>query len=265
MAVDQRVLISEANLRQVGGVSTEDGRFVNTGLLFRSGYLSDLSGDSFNLLQGLELRNMVDLRRLTESQERPHPKLLDCRVHAFSVSEDDNEFAVIANRLGEPGLSQQAPEMIAQYFAGNITHRLDRYRPVFQFVTNPDHYPLLFNCTAGKDRTGFVAAIVLRLLGVEESVVVDDFLLSNEVRRAWIDQKFVEFRDRLAQESGVAPENLDDDVLAPLRVLLLTQASFIEAVFAAVERQWSSWDVFRRDGLGIDDAQFSRFQKSLLV
>ena len=70
---DPRVLVVAANLRDLGGLATTDGRAVRTGRLFRSGYLSDLEVSGRATVDALGLRTIVDLRRPTEVAARPHP------------------------------------------------------------------------------------------------------------------------------------------------------------------------------------------------
>ncbi|MDP6061990.1 MAG: tyrosine-protein phosphatase, partial [Acidimicrobiales bacterium] len=141
----------------------------------------------------------------------------------------------------------------------------DAYRPVFHLVTDPDRLPLLFNCTAGKDRTGFVAGILLRLLGVDADTAMADYLLSNEVRRHWIIEREEQHRLVIAKRLGVGSSEVNDDQLTALRSLLWCQASFLEASFRAVTDTWGTWDAFRRNGLGIDDDRFGAFTEKLLT
>ena len=156
---DPRVLVAAANLRDLGGLTTTEGLRVRTGLLFRAGYLCDLDGPDRDALDSLGIRTILDLRRPTEVAARPHPEMDGVEIVQTSVSSDDNEFAVLANAMLDPDSEPLGPDHIAAYFRGNVTDRLDRYRPVFEAATDPGRYPLLFNCTAGKDRTGTAVAL----------------------------------------------------------------------------------------------------------
>ena len=93
------MLVAEANLRDLGDLPTTDGRTVRTGRLFRSGYLCDLQGSALATVEGLGLRTIIDLRRPDEIRNRPHPDFDGTEVVHVSVSADDNEFAVLANRM----------------------------------------------------------------------------------------------------------------------------------------------------------------------
>jgi protein-tyrosine phosphatase len=262
---DPRVILTAANLRDLGGLPTSDGSTVRTGCLFRSGHLCDLDDAGLSVVGALGVRTIVDLRRPVEIAERPHPDLPGAEVVHCQVSDDDNEFAVVANMLDDAEGTIDGPTAVEDYFRRNVDGRLDAYRPVFRLATDPARLPLLFNCTAGKDRTGFVAAVLLRLLGVDEATVLGDYLLTNEVRRPWLEERENLWRRTAAAGRGIDPTDLADGQLTNLRALLWCQPSFLEASFAAVTDGWGSWEAFRRDGLGMDDERFDAFRDALLA
>ena len=289
MAADPRVLIASANLRDLGGLATIDGQRVRTGRLFRSGHLSELDGVEAAILGGLGLRTIIDLRRPSEVADFPTPDLDGVDRLWMSVSPEDSEFAVAANLLfGEQPervdtaedsgfavatnlLFGNQPEqvdiatMLEGYFRNTVTNRLDGYRPVFEAATDPDRQPLLFHCMGGKDRTGFVAGVLLRLLGVGQEEVMADYLLTNEILGDRMARRADQARQRIAQQSGVEPDQVDERHLEGIRAMLYTRPSFLQASFDAVTDKFGTWETFRRDGLGIDDARFSAFLDAVVA
>ena len=289
MAADPRVLIASANLRDLGGLATIDGQRVRTGRLFRSGHLSELDRTEAAILGGLGLRTIIDLRRPSEVADFPTPDLDGVDRLWMSVSPEDSEFAVAANLLfgeqperidtAEDGgfavaanlLFGNQPEqvdiatMLEGYFRNTVTNRLDGYRPVFEAATDPDRQPLLFHCMGGKDRTGFVAGVLLRLLGVGQEEVMADYLLTNEILGDRMARRADQARQRIAQQSGVEPDQVDERHLEGVRALLYTRPSFLQASFDAVTDKFGTWETFRREGLGIDDARFSAFLDAVLA
>ncbi len=289
MAADPRVLIASANLRDLGGLATIDGQRVRAGRLFRSGHLSELDRAEAAILGGLGLRTIIDLRRPSEVADFPTPDLDGVDRLWMSVSPEDSEFAVAANLLfGEQpervdtaedsGFAVAAnllfgnqPEqvdiatMLEGYFRNTVTNRLDGYRPVFEAATDPDRQPLLFHCMGGKDRTGFVAGVLLRLLGVGQEEVMADYLLTNEILGDRMARRADQARQRIAQQSGVEPDQVDERHLEGVRAMLYTRPSFLQASFDAVTDKFGTWETFRRDGLGIDDARFSAFLDAVVA
>ena len=264
MRNNNRVLIPKANFRDIGGIETHEGKTIQLGQIFRSGHLCELASSEKTILSDLNLRTIIDLRRPKEIEERPHPYFEGCLTHEISVSSSDNEFAVVAGSLNKPDMAEQASNLIDGYFEGIITKRLHLYQPVFHVATQPKNYPLLFNCSAGKDRTGFVAAILLRLLGVEEEKVIDDFLLSNEVRKDQIELHIMSYKQRLAKEMGFKESEIDNRHLEPFLSLVLSKPSYMKSVFSAIESGWDSWEMFRREGLKISDDSFDIFRDFML-
>ena len=289
MVADPRVLIASANLRDLGGLATIDGQRVRAGRLFRSGHLSELDRAEAAILGGLGLRTIIDLRRPSEVADFPTPDLDGVDRLWMSVSPEDSEFAVAANLLfGEQPervdtaedsgfavatnlLFGNQPEqvdiatMLEGYFRNTVTNRLDGYRPVFEAATDPDRQPLLFHCMGGKDRTGFVAGVLLRLLGVGQEEVMADYLLTNEILGDRMARRADQARQRIAQRSGVEPDQVDEHHLEGVRAMLYTRPSFLQASFDAVTDKFGTWETFRRDGLGIDDARFSAFLDAVVA
>jgi len=261
---DPRVRVAAANLRDLGGPTIADGRRVRAGRLFRSGHLADLSPEERATVDGLGLRTVVDLRRPAEAQARPTPDLDGSEVVALSVSSDDNEFAVAANSMVNPSAEPHGIDDVAAYFRGLAVDRVDRYRPVLRVVVDPDRHPVLFHCTAGKDRTGVVAAILLRLLGASDDDVAADYLLSNEVRRPMIETLEVDHRRRIADHLGVDEADVPDDRMATSRALLWCHVDYLEALFAGIDERYGSWTTFVADGLGLGDDQLSTFRSAIL-
>ena len=289
VAADPRVLIASANLRDLGGLATIDGQRVRAGRLFRSGHLSELDRAEAAILGGLGLRTIIDLRRPSEVADFPTPDLDEVDRLWMSVSPEDSEFAVAANLLfgdqpervdtaEDSGFAVAAnllfgnqPEqvdiatMLEGYFRNTVTNRLDGYRPVFEAATDPDRQPLLFHCMGGKDRTGFVAGVLLRLLGVGQEEVMADYLLTNEILGDRMARRADQARQRIAQRSGVEPDQVDERHLEGIRAMLYTRPSFLQASFDAVTDKFGTWETFRRDGLGIDDARFSAFLDAVVA
>ena len=261
---DARIVVASSNLRDLGGLTTSDGHTVRTGQLFRSGHLCDLGDADRAIVRSLGLQTIVDLRRPAEADVKPHPDLPSVDVVGISVSSDDNEFAVVANAMLDPRAEPLGPDHITNYFRTLVTDHIDRYRPVFDLATDPDRQPLLFNCTAGKDRTGVVAAVLLRILGIDDDLVMADYLLSNEVRRSWIETAKVDHRQRIAHHLGITPAEVPEERMASSRALLYCREDYLCAVLDTAEARWGSWDGFVADGLCLDEARLAAFRTSLL-
>ena len=261
-----KIIIPDANLRDIGGKKTQTGMEVKTGYLFRSGHLSELEKEDFNRFKNLQLKTIIDLRRPSEIEKYPTPNLEEVETLNFSVSSDDNEFAVAANfidRAQEP--SEITGKIIEKYFKNSVTEKLDSYIPVFKSLTNTDNFPLLFHCVAGKDRTGIVSAFLLGILDVNESVIIEDYLLTNKLREKDMQLKEKQIRDHLFETTENGSEKLIEERMEIAQSLLYAKKSFITLIFDEVKKNFGTWDNFRLNGLKIDNERFKKLTDFLLT
>lgn len=261
-----KIIIPDANLRDLGGKKTQNGLEVKTGYLFRSGHLSELEKEDFDQFKNLQLKTIIDLRRPSEIERYPTPGLEKVETLNFSVSSDDNEFAVAANFLnGEQLPSKITGEIIEKYFKNSVTEKLDSYIPVFESLTDTNNFPLLFHCVAGKDRTGIVSAFLLGILGVNESVIIEDYLLTNTLREKEMRLKEKQIRDHLIDSTDNESEKLIEERMEIAQSLLYAKENFMTSVFDEIKKNFGSWENFRLDGLKIKNERFEDLKNFLLV
>lgn len=116
-----------------------------------------------------------------------------------------------------------------------------------------DGAPILYHCTAGKDRTGWASAVILTLLGVPRETVMADYLASNSYLRA----KNERAKEMLAKSGSP----IDPSYLEPV---LTVRASYLEAAFDEVAKRYGSFDAYVRQGLGLGDAEIEGLKSAYL-
>ena len=114
--------------------------------------------------------------------------------------------------------------------------------------------PVLVHCTGGKDRAGFASALILRSLGVPLETVFEDFLLTNHYTADRIDRGV-----RLVRLLSLF--RADE---AKLRALMGVERENLEAAFESIDAEWGSFDAYRREGLGVSDAELLAFRDQVL-
>jgi len=124
------------------------------------------------------------------------------------------------------------------------------YRELFARILDPQNLPVVVHCTAGKDRAGFASALILRVLGVPLKTIYDDYLLTNFYTAAKIDRMVMLVR-------AATFFRVDE---APLRAVMGVERRFLEAAFAAIEKNYGSFGRYRREALGIGDAELEAFR-----
>lgn len=251
------------NLRELGGYVTGDGRRVKEGLFFRGGRMNELSGEGRAVYEALGLRTVIDLRRPDEIAGAPTPAFAGAENLPVSVSDGDGGFAEMANRIDDPHAAALMADGARAYYRRIITDRLALYRPVFDRIIDRPTEPVLFHCTAGKDRTGFVAACLLGWLDVDDDVIMADYLATNEVRREFVAERLSQARVRVAAERGIEPDDLPEHALDALRFLMGVEASMLEATLEEMTAAHGDWHGLRRDGLGISDERWSAWRDAV--
>ena len=260
-----RVHVPSSNLRELGGYQTTDGSSIKYGLVFRCGHMSELTPEEEDTYRSLKLRLIVDLRRDDEVAERPTPSFgSEDNIH-ISVSDPDNAFAEAAAKAHEPDAENLILADATRYYREVVTDNLHRYIPVFDKIFDADNHPVLFHCTAGKDRTGFVAAAILKFLGVDDETVFADYLLTNELLGKRTEERLKVWAKRISHEQGIAVDEVDGEALNALRILMLTHSDMLQSTFDAVNELFGSWDEMRRTGLGISDERMNAFRSVVLT
>lgn len=167
------------NFRDLGGYPTVDGGRTRWRTVYRSDGLQGLTDDDIVRYEALGIRTMFDLRRDRERDERPN------RVPSVALC--------IMTPADESGVVDPTPTYHDARASGE-QRLLDVYRSMLWYsapvlgtligrLVAPRGTPAGFHCHAGKDRTGFVAAILLEAVGVDREVVLDDYELTARYHR----------------------------------------------------------------------------------
>ncbi|WP_439671309.1 Protein tyrosine/serine phosphatase Oca4 [Cupriavidus necator] len=228
-----------SNARDLGGLAGAGGRRVRQGRLYRSGNPALASAADLERLQTLGLDMVVDFR--SPGEKSPEEAAFGQRFHwvAAPVLEGSMAMDVLMPRLRASTPAQMDAFMLEVYGDFPV-----RYREAFAgfMRTAQGGKTLLFHCTAGKDRTGFAALLLLAALGVAQDDILANYLESNQ-RNAQFNQTALARMAGL----GVAPA-----VMTPL---LEVRASYLDASMQAIDAGWGSVDNYLRDALEVDVAQ----------
>lgn len=167
------------NFRDMGGFPTQDGHYVKWGKVFRSDELNKLTETDLNYLQSIPVISVVDFRTNEEINLSPDKLPKGANYHHLQIGYGNlsvNHIMVLAQE-GEPKIIELMEQMNRSFSTDSTI--IKQYKELFQLLQNPKNTPLMFHCSAGKDRTGMAAALFLSSLGVNEEVILDDYLSSN--------------------------------------------------------------------------------------
>lgn len=234
-----------SNFRDLGGYRTADGRVVRRGAVFRSAHLGSLTDADRAALGKLGVRTIVDLRGVDEAAETPHRIAgVECRIVGAHIEPGIGEKIrrAIANGSATPSFMMQC---LTDHYREYPRRCTPGFRTLFATLSDSRHRPLVFHCTAGKDRTGFASALLLSLLGVPWDTVVEDYLRTNAL---WIGHV------------GRYPE-LDIDTRA---AIIEARQSYLEAAFEVIGADFGDPEAFAEKALGLDLTARRRLKAELL-
>ncbi len=191
-AVERLIALEGAvNFRDLGGYATGTGTRTRWRTLFRADGLGELTEADLSVLRALGIRTVIDLRSAEELERGrfdvdAHP----VAFHHFPFLED----------LPDAEEFDRRPGFLGSQYREFLNDAGDQIRSALEVLAAPGTLPAVFHCTAGKDRTGVLSAIVLSLLGVDEPTVVADYALSGDAMlrlRAKLIVKYPEGRDSI--------------------------------------------------------------------
>ena len=238
------------NVRDLGGYRTADGQAVAEGVLLRGDGLHRLTGRDVEMLTGL--RTIIDFRTPGEVLNLGPDRLPPGAVPAsFPVTGGDlsGVFDLVTSGdhrqqrrvLGDGRASEYMAGIYRAYVSDN------RQRETFAAaiaLISQNREPVLAHCTSGRDRTGWLAAMILLAAGVPLSEVMADYLASNDYLR----QSYQRLRADLVKAGLLLEPEL-------LRPIMEVSPGYLYAAFHEAERQYGSLESFLRHGTGIDAAR----------
>lgn len=259
MTSEQRIVTMQRirNFRDAGGYGTADGRTVRRGVLYRSGNLCRATTRDLDTMERLGIRTVIDLRSEGEQRRKPAAPAARDRFDIVSLPILDRArspvFAETERCFRERDFDTlDVEDLMTGTNREFVVEWSAQFASFLRMIVDADGEPVLWHCASGKDRTGFAAALLLRLLGVDDDTIVDDYLIS---------------RDHVSEgPSQIALVRLLRGRRAAeiVRELTTVQSTWIRAALTAIETEWTEFDAYRRDALQISDDDVSRLRAALV-
>jgi len=236
------------NFRDLGGYTTADGHHVKWHVIYRSADISHLTPADLDTLKARHIFYDVDLRGTMESAKAPD-KINPGTDYILCPAGSDSLNARMTQTMST---TRNGDSMMLAWYT-NTAYLTARYQPFFaKLLILPDSDALLFHCTAGKDRTGIGAALLLYALGVPYTTIEADYTATNYYR---------------AQDNGrslqlmVAQYHLNEGVA---RSMNSASAEYLAATFDAIRKQYGSIDNYLQQQLGLDQQNLALLRKKFL-
>lgn len=286
MPVPERLVALEGafNFRDLGGYPSRDGRHTRWGRLFRSDTLHELTQADVEVIRGLGLTTVIDLRTPKElartgrgllgpepigfhhlsvlgngvAEGRPRadrPRADGSPADGPGAREDDPPDHGGTGTDDTPGEVVAVPAPVGEDLSARYRWYLDVGRDslteALTLIGDPSRLPLVFHCAAGKDRTGVLAALVLDLAGVDHQVIVEDYVITAG--------RMEPILDRFRRSDPDAAERLAQVPPANYGVEAVTMQSFLDGLGGEFggARAWA-------EAAGVPTATLDRIPELLL-
>ena len=250
------------NFRDIGGYETTDGRYVRWGLLYRSGVLTYLTPKDYAYLSNLGVRVVCDFRTKEENDTAAETWIPGASTQMISLpiggdGKQGNQATVQSLMASNPTAEQLRTRMTATYgqFAFSAA---DQYAAVFQQLKS-DHLPLLYHCSAGKDRTGVFSAFLLLTLGVPEKTVVEDYALTNRYLQDAPNSAAVQ---KMMKATSTTISSFSKEQQA---VMMAADPAYLESTLRQIDKKYGSFDEYRRKALKVSDADAQALRARLTM
>ena len=190
------------NFRELGGYLADEGKHVRWGQIYRGIPTGKLTGEADRrLLDSLGLRLILDLRSSGEAKKEPDYVPDGARLVQICglCAEDGAEIAFAPGDIEKLMQTAEEGESISQRLYRRMLTGNKAFKELFRAL-EAGETPILFHCSAGKDRTGVAAMLILLALGASDEVICADFEQTNACRKAEIDAVLAEHAAEIAAD-----------------------------------------------------------------
>ena len=247
-------LAGSFNFRDLGGYRTRQGATVKRNCVYRSAKLSGLTEEDRTLIRKLDIQSVIDFRRHSERTREPslwhddhtpnvitHPHPLDNEKH-------------LPELMGQLLAQHHDPKqmMVDIYYEMPLEHTA-HYAEMLKCAAATAELPLLIHCTAGKDRTGIAAALLLHALDVDIDTIYQDYLYTNTIYAG----------DHIANSLKFFDLSATDGEMERYVPIVEVHAEYLDSAFKRMKDEFGSIDAYMRDALSADEAVIARIRENL--
>lgn len=261
-----RVLALEGgrNFRDLGGYATHDGRRLKWGKLYRSGSMAQLSAGAYEQLAALGVRSICDLRTTYEREANPvdwrRVPNLSYWARDYDMSFGDLR-TVLASDL--PTAEMARAGMLKGYRQLPF-EQAPSYAELFRMLAAGE-VPLVFNCSAGKDRTGTAAALILSVLGVPRETILADYALTQVYSPP---REMMRMVAHSGGVPGIPPEQAKAFAAMPpevMQVMMGSDPAVMRQALAKIDAKFGGPVQLTKDRYGLTDAKIAYLRQSYLI
>ena len=248
-----------SNTRDLGGLKTIDGRRILPCHLLRSGKLYQLCPEDISLLTDqYHLQTVIDLRTKKEQLNEPDTQISGVHIISNPILEDNwlgisRDKNLLDMLLDFDGDAEMYMEKCYRELVLN-DHTQHHYSMFIHYILEQENGAILWHCSAGKDRAGIAAALLLTLLGVPQNTVLEDYMRTNFF-----------LKDKLSgQLARMKIRGVSQKALSNIQTMLSVRESYLEGAFEAIHQQYQTMDSYFHTALGLTPEEIKALQDKYL-
>lgn len=243
------------NFRDMGNIPTLAGKKVVGGKLFRSGEICGLTEqDKLLFTDKYGIKKIFDFRGDSEIALKPDDSFPDVAYYHIDIMRDSmGQTASFDSMVAEAEAADRHMEQIYRDLVLTGSSQ-EGYRLFLEEIAKDDQ-PFIFHCFAGKDRTGFGAALLLSILGVGQELIYQDYLETNIARKSANDQIIEELRAK----------GLSEEQLASVSVMMYVKKNYLEESFQIIAERYGDVINYIQNGLGVSLETIEKIRALYLV
>ncbi|MNK42292.1 Tyrosine-protein phosphatase precursor [compost metagenome] len=245
------------NLRFLGGLENSQGKILRDSLIYRSGNLHQLKSNSFDDFEKLRIAKVLDLRTIQEIEKETDHLPSNIVYKNYPAFEDKNNEMANAKNLALRGkiTKADADKRMLKFYTDYVSENPQVIKQIITEILNSDE-PILYHCTAGKDRTGMITALILKILKFDNDVIFEEYLVSNDLRK-----KVINNRLKLANTFHFVYPKLDIGVVEKTSWI---ERNYLQTAFDEIDQKYGSMDHYINQILGISEIQREAYIEKFL-
>lgn len=245
------------NFRDLGGLYSKDGRMVKWGKLYRSEVLKDIEECEMELFKSLRIKYVFDYRSDEEeasAKDMQFPWIKNLHISAMKDENDENLDMESYFYRFLKGEEKKSPVELLEESYERMPFSNDAYKTLVNTFKDYSNAGILQHCTAGKDRTGLGSAILLLILGVDEEVIIEDYMSSNDYRKEMNEKILDMYKDQLP------PVGMEI-----FREVMGVKREYIEASLNSIKEKYGTYDEYLLKEFNLTENDIKDIRNKYLV
>lgn len=261
MITDKIGLKGIFNARDLGGFPVGGGRRMKRGRLIRSDALRDLTDEDIRILtEDYGLRNVIDLRTPKEVWEKPDPEIEGVTRHSIPLIESGPAAHKVEPEKTIVQLFRESIEAVGhdmggamkKMYEGLLTGKFTQkaLAECFGVFLGCEEGSTLFHCTAGKDRTGLIAILMLDAFGADRKEITEDYLATNDFLRPqtqWIAREIAKHDD-------------DPKLIEQVNILNTVYPEYAESIFEKLDAFGGAGN-YLKEAIGLSEGDIADLKR----